>query len=104
MKNSTYFSAQSVIDFYERLGKTATADYFRGIDERDCDIVRHGDITWIPATFVRYWVELSSASTLISNEVYDLIEYDVIQWIPITGEENPEEVARMHASIAAKNN
>ena len=102
MTNS-YFDAKGIIDFYTKLGKTATADFFRSINEKDTDIVRHGRITWIPESFVRRWVELASASPAHAKEVYSDLEYSVIQWIPM-GDESQEEVRRMYAAVEAKNN
>ena len=102
MKNS-YFDAKGIIDFYTKMGKTATADFFRSINEKDTDIVRHGRITWIPESFVRRWVELASASPAHAKEVYRDLEYSVIQWIPM-GDESHEEVRRMYAAVEAKNN
>ena len=111
MKNS-YFDLKGIISFYERLGKTATADFFRGIDESNAyvshflkagELVRHGRITWIPESFVRRWVELASASPAHAKEVYSDLEYSVIQWIPM-GDESQAEVQRMYAAVEAKNN
>ena len=88
----TYFDLKGIIAYYERLGKTATADFFRGIDESNAyvshflkagELVRHGMITWIPASFVRQWVNLASASPAHAKEVYQEIECHAIQWIPM---------------------
>lgn len=91
----TYFDLKGIIDFYERLGKTATADFFRSIHEsgehviKEGKIIRQGNITWIPASHVRYWVELFSASPAHANEVYQDIECHAIQWMPMPGDTAP---------------
>lgn len=99
----TYFDRKGIIAYYERLGKTATADYFRSLNDQDCQIVCTGGIGWIPASFVRTWCELSAVTPAHAKERFQEIEYDVIQWLPM-GDESPEEVARMYAAVAAKNN
>ena len=99
----SYFDAKGIIDFYTKLGKTATADFFRSINEKDADIVRHGRITWIPESFVRRWCELSAVTPTHAEERFKEIQSYAIQWIPM-GDESQEEVRRMYASIAAKNN
>lgn len=82
MKNS-YFDAKGIIDFYTKLGKTATADFFRSINEKDTDIVRHGRITWIPESFVRRWCELSAVTPAYAEERFKEIQSYAIQWIPM---------------------
>lgn len=82
MKHSSYFDAKGIIDFYTKLGKTATADFFRSINEKDTEIVRHGRITWIPYSFVRTWCELTSASPDHAEEHLKEIQSYAIQWIP----------------------
>ena len=82
----TYFDLKGIIAYYERLGKTATADYFRDINELDCQILCSGGIVWIPASFVRTWVELASASPAHAKEVYQDIECHAIQWMPQPGD------------------
>jgi hypothetical protein len=79
----TYFDAKGIVDFYTKLGKTATADFFRSINEKDTDIVRHGRITWIPESFVRRWCELSSVGPDFAVERFKEIQSHVIQWLPM---------------------
>ena len=86
MKHKSYFDIKGIVKFYDRLGKTATADFFRSLEdkanENDVDIVRHGQMTWIPSSFVRTWCELTSASPTHANERFQEIECSAIQWIP----------------------
>ena len=82
----TYFDRKGIIAYYERLGKTATADYFRSINDEECQIVCTGGIGWIPASFVRRWVDLASASPAHAKEVYQEIECHAIQWMPQPGD------------------
>lgn len=83
-----YFDLRGIVDFYTKLGKTATADFFRSMDKKDADIVKQGNITWIPESFVRRWCDLSSASPAYADERFREIQSYVIQWLPIENKNN----------------
>ena len=78
-----YFDLRGIVDFYMKLGKTATADFFRSMDKKDADIVKQGNITWIPESFVRRWCELSSVGPDFAVERFKEIQSHVIQWLPM---------------------
>lgn len=86
MKHTSYIELYGVIRFFERRGKTATADTFRDPASlsffAESEIVQHGRMTWIPSSWMVDYFKLVSASPSHAEESMRELESEAIQWIP----------------------
>lgn len=87
MQNTeSYFDQKGLVDYFTNRGKAWAADTFSDINNfgffAESEIVRRGNKTWIPSSWVRRHFELLSASPSHALESYKELECEVIQWIP----------------------
>ena len=86
---NTYFDQKGIIEHFNRIGKFWDASSFTDLSNlgfldsfAESEIVRHGQITWIPSSWVRQYFEMMSASPSHALERYQALECEVIQWMP----------------------
>lgn len=87
MKQTIYIDLKGVVEFFQRRGKTASADLFSEPSNlaffAESEVVRHGHITWIPSSWMVDYFKLVSASPAHAEESMRELESEAIQWIPM---------------------
>ena len=82
MIKTTYMDSEGIADYYQWIGKTATADLFRDPKSLATKTVTQDQTTWIPSEFVLGFCHMVSTSPSHADRQFKEIQSRVTTWIP----------------------